>query len=191
MSYEMPNQIDSLQRVKVKGSRMNSAPFRSSSSSVRFVSSTRAAASSRFDRASASVAPCVLAPGSLYKTDEAFRNLAKHRGEQDVHTRRDCTFIGKLGWEAHRTSAQAIAIPAPLQPSVGDGARQTMTSSVDELGSRIGMEELGSCWIAYVDTPVLGPCSETVGCLPQEWAVSRIASSTSCGRSIRKNHEAG
>src|SRR6266508_6560907 len=40
--FEMANQVGTLQRVTVKGSRITSAPFRSSSSSERLISSTRA-----------------------------------------------------------------------------------------------------------------------------------------------------
>jgi len=63
--FEVTNEVAPLQAAGIRsGSRMTSLPPRLSSARRRFASRTRWTASVRFERASFSVAPCVLAPGS-------------------------------------------------------------------------------------------------------------------------------
>src|SRR5439155_11159157 len=59
-----PNEVAALQAGRRSGSRMTSLPPSDSSASVRLVSRTKRTASTRLERASSSVSPWVLAPGS-------------------------------------------------------------------------------------------------------------------------------
>jgi hypothetical protein len=74
--FEMSNQIGSLQRVTVKGSRITSVPFNSSSASARFASRTRANAGGRL---TVSAKVCLGGP---------FKELRRHGVHVDVKHRR-------------------------------------------------------------------------------------------------------
>ncbi len=63
MNFDVPNQVSPLHAAQIsRGSRITSRPFRDSSESDLLASSTNWTASSRFSRASSSVAPGCLHP---------------------------------------------------------------------------------------------------------------------------------
>src|SRR6266851_4279828 len=61
---QVPKEIPTLHAMTLIGSRISSLAAPLSRANIRFASTTRATASRRFARASSSVAPCVLAPGT-------------------------------------------------------------------------------------------------------------------------------